>query len=83
MSKKTTINRATPAKPATTSHVGAGSEEAGCSEQAARRAEVHRGLVEERAYELYVQRGKQEGRALEDWLNAESQLLGLAIQGQA
>jgi hypothetical protein len=76
MSKETTVNRATPAKPATTSHAGAGSE-------AAWRAGLHQGLVAERAYELYEQRGRQEGRALEDWLNAESQLLGRAIQGQA
>ena len=27
-----------------------------------------------RAYELYEQRGRQEGRALEDWVNAERQL---------
>jgi len=39
--------------------------------------------IAQRAYELYEQRGRQEGRALEDWLNAESQLLGRAIQGQA
>jgi hypothetical protein len=52
MSKETTINRVAPATPATTSHVGAGSEETGRAEQAARRAEVHRGLVEEHAYEL-------------------------------
>jgi hypothetical protein len=39
--------------------------------------------VAQRAYELYEQRGRQEGRALEDWLNAESQLLGRTLQGQA
>jgi len=83
MSKETTANRATPAKPATTSHAGAGSEDTRRAEQAARRAGLHQGLVAERAYELYEQRGRQEGRALEDWLNAESQLLGRAIQGQA
>jgi hypothetical protein len=83
MSKETTVNRATPAKPATTSHAGSGSEETRRAEQAAQRAGLHQGLVAERAYELYEQRGRQEGRALEDWLNAESQLLGRAIQGQA
>ena len=83
MSKETTVNRATPARPATTSHAGAGSEETRRAEQAAQRAGLHQGLVAERAYELYEQRGRQEGRALEDWLNAESQLLGRAIQGQA
>lgn len=29
-----------------------------------------------RAYELYEQRGRQEGRALEDWVEAERQLIG-------
>ncbi len=76
MSKETTVSRATPAKPAATSHAGPGSEKTGPGEQAARRAEVHQGLVAERAYELYEQRGRQEGRALEDWLNAERQLVG-------
>ena len=83
MSKETTVNRATPAKPAATSHAGPGSEKTGPAEQAARRTEVHQGLVAQRAYELYEERGRQEGRDLEDWLNAESQLLGSAIQGQA
>jgi hypothetical protein len=83
MSKETTVNRATPAKPAATSHAGPGSEKTGPAERAARRAEVHQGRVAQRAYELYVQRGRQEGRALEDWLNAESQLLGRALQNQA
>ena len=83
MSKETTVNRAKPAKPTATSHAGPGSEKTGPAEQAARRAEVHQGRVAQRAYELYEQRGRQEGRDLEDWLNAESQLLGYAIQGQA
>lgn len=36
--------------------------------------------IARRAYELYEQRGRQEGRALEDWLNAERQLVGAARQ---
>jgi len=83
MSKETTVSRATSAKPAATSHAGPGSEKIGLAEQAARRAEYHHGRVAQRAYELYEQWGRQEGRALEDWLNAERQLLGRAIQGQA
>ncbi len=71
MSKETTVNRATPAKSAATPHTGPGSENTGPAEQAARRAEAHQGRVAQRAYELYEQRGRQEGRALEDWLNAE------------
>ena len=31
--------------------------------------------VRRRAYELYEQRGKEEGHDLEDWLQAESELM--------
>ena len=41
MSKETTVNRATPTKPATTSHAGAGSEKAVTAEQTARRVGLH------------------------------------------
>jgi hypothetical protein len=34
--------------------------------------------ISRRAYELYEQRGRQEGRDLEDWLKAEQQLVGPA-----
>jgi hypothetical protein len=30
-----------------------------------------------KAYEIYEQRGRQEGHAIEDWLRAEAQLTGL------
>ena len=83
MTKETTVSRATPAMPGATFLAGPGSENTGPAEQAARRAEAHQGRVAQRAYELYEQRGRQEGQDLEDWLNAESQLLGRAIQGQA
>jgi len=43
MSKETTVSRATPAMPGATSHAGPGSENTGPAEQAARRAEAHRG----------------------------------------
>jgi len=32
--------------------------------------------IEGRAYELYVERGCREGCALEDWLDAEREMLG-------
>ncbi len=38
-------------------------------------AEVQ-GLIAQRAYELYVQRGFQHGYHKEDWLEAEKQVLG-------
>jgi hypothetical protein len=80
MSKKTTIS---PAKPSAMSLADSAGEKIGPAEQAARRADAHQGRVAQRAYELYEQRGRQEGHSLEDWLNAERQLLGLAIQSLA
>ena len=32
--------------------------------------------ISRRAYELYEQRGRQEGRDLEDWLGAARELIG-------
>jgi hypothetical protein len=32
--------------------------------------------IAHRAYELYVQRGSQPGKALEDWVRAEKELTG-------
>ena len=78
MSKVSVSNRPTPTMSAGTSHAGPGSEKTGPAEQAARRAEAHQDRVAQRAYELYEQRGRQEGRALEDWVNAERQLVGAA-----
>lgn len=76
MSKKTTVKRATPAKPAVTSHAGNGREKTGSAGQAARRAGAQQDRIAQCAYELYEQRGRQEGRALEDWLQAERHLVG-------
>ena len=38
--------------------------------------EALRARIEERAYQLYEQRGRREGYDLEDWLEAERQILG-------
>ena len=38
-------------------------------------AVLDRDRVASRAYELYIARGRQHGRALEDWLEAEQELL--------
>jgi hypothetical protein len=35
--------------------------------------------IAERAYALYVERGCREGRALDDWLEAEREILGQAV----
>lgn len=31
--------------------------------------------IRNRAYDLYVQRGRKDGRALDDWVNAEQEVL--------
>lgn len=75
MSKKTTAKRAAPARPAATSHAGPSREKIGPAQQAAGRAEAPQDRIAQRAYELYEQRGRQEGLAVEDWLQAERQLV--------
>jgi outer membrane protein TolC len=38
-------------------------------------ADVDRERVAQRAYELYLERGRVDGQAMEDWLNAERELI--------
>jgi Protein of unknown function (DUF2934) len=48
-------------------------------------ATIDRDLLEQRAYELYLARGGEDGRDLEDWLTAERELQErrtLQTQGQ-
>jgi hypothetical protein len=40
-------------------------------------------LSAERAYELYEQRGRQDGHAVEDWLAAEAELMNIKGKGAA
>jgi hypothetical protein len=35
--------------------------------------------IQLRAYEMYEQRGRADGRALDDWLQAEDEILGQSI----
>jgi hypothetical protein len=37
--------------------------------------------IRERAYELYEQRGRQDGHAVEDWLAAEAELMNIKSKG--
>ena len=80
MSRETVSNLATAALSAVTPRVGPIGEKAGHADQAARDAEAVRGRIAERAYELYEQRGRQEGQAVEDWLKAEQQLVGVSAR---
>jgi hypothetical protein len=81
MSKKIVLHRETPTMSAGTTHADPGRDQAGSSEQTSKGAWTHDHIAR-RAYELYEQRGRQEGRALEDWLNAERQLAGTSGQSQ-
>ena len=38
--------------------------------------------VERRAYELYEQRGRENGRDWDDWLQAEREMLGAEAEGE-
>jgi hypothetical protein len=40
-----------------------------------------REAIEERAYEIYVQRGCQDGQEVADWIAAENELIELAQTG--
>lgn len=83
MSKQPTARRDTPAKSATTSQASPGSGKTKPTEQAARHDEAHQGSIRQRAYELYEQGGRQEGRALEDWMNAERELANAAAESRS
>ena len=58
------------------SHEVAGSEEM----QAAAPSENLQEAIRHRAYELYDERGKADGRDMEDWLQAESEVKGRASE---
>lgn len=77
MSKVRVSNPETPTKSAGTSHAGPGSAHTGPSEQTSKGAWAHDRICAQ-AYALYEQRGRQDGRALEDWLNAERQAIEVA-----
>ncbi len=51
-------------------------EKNGQMAQAFKRAVIDHTHIEQRAYELYEQRGRQHGNDLEDWLKAEHELAG-------
>jgi hypothetical protein len=51
-------------------------EKTGQMAQAFKRAVIDHTHIEQRAYELYEQRGRQHGNDLEDWLKAEHELAG-------
>jgi Protein of unknown function (DUF2934) len=75
MSKETVSNPTTPTLSASTPRVSPNAEQSGPAIQISKADWTHERIAR-RAYELYDQRGRQEGRALEDWVNAERQSVG-------
>lgn len=75
MSRVTISNPATPTLSAGTLGVSPDAEQSGPPIRISKADWTHE-RIERRAYELYEQRGRQEGRALEDWFKAEQQLVG-------
>ncbi len=47
------------------------------------RKELTKEQVAQRAYELYVRRGSQPGKDIEDWFRAEKELTGEVVAGPA
>lgn len=79
MSKERASTQATPTMSVGTPRINSTDEKAGAAGQVSKEAWTHDRIARQ-AYELYEQRGRQEGRALEDWLNAELQLVGVLGQ---
>lgn len=75
MIKEAVSNPATPTMSVGKPKASATDEKAGQTEGASKGAQAQ-DRIARRAYELYEQRGRQEGQDLEDWLNAERQLDG-------
>ncbi len=79
MSKERMSQQARPTMSVGTSRAGSAGETSGPAGQASKGILMH-DRIAQLAYNFYEKRGRQEGRALEDWLNAELQLIGVVGQ---
>jgi outer membrane protein TolC len=70
-----------PAKSAGPAQAGSSGAKAGSTEQDSKSARTQ-DRIARRAYELYEQRERRDGWALEDWLNAERQLAAQSAGGK-
>jgi hypothetical protein len=73
---ETNLSRVAVRRTSGLSQVSPTGEKAGQMAQAFNRAVIDHTHIEQLAYELYVQRGRQDGYDLEDWLKAEHELAG-------
>jgi len=74
--RESSLSRTTAQQSPAMPHTGSAGEQTGQMAQAFKRAAADHVHIAQRAYELYEQRGRQEGRDLEDWLKAERELGG-------
>ena len=74
MAREKVSNPTTPAVSAGTSEGSQKEEQSGPPFQISKAGWDYERIAR-RAYELYEQRGRQEGRDLEDWVKAEQQLV--------
>jgi len=74
--RDTNFSRTTTQRAVATPRTSSASEQTGQMAQAFKRAAADHADIAQRAYELYEQRGRQDGRDLEDWLKAERELGG-------
>jgi Protein of unknown function (DUF2934) len=70
------VSRSTAQRASATPHTSPAGEKTGETAQAVKGAAADYSRIAQHAYELYVQRGRQDDRALEDWLKAERELVG-------
>ena len=73
MRKERVSHQTTPMMSVGTHSASSAGEKTGPAGEASKGILMH-DRIAQLAYALYEQRGRQEGRALEDWLNAELQL---------
>ena len=74
--KDTNLSRTTTQRAPATFQASPAGEQTGQMAQAFKRAVADHAHIAQRAYELYEQRARQDGRDLEDWLKAERELGG-------
>lgn len=74
--KEMNVSRTTAQQPEVTPYTSPAVEKTGQMAQAFKRAAGDHHHIAQRAYELYEQRGRQDGQDLEDWLKAEHELAG-------
>ncbi|HET9400580.1 MAG TPA: DUF2934 domain-containing protein [Candidatus Acidoferrales bacterium] len=65
-----------------TSRISESSERPSMSTRSGSNPEETRQRIELRAYELYEQRGREDGRELDDWLRAEQEVTSETIGSQ-